>query len=207
MEKIIQLILLIVANIWMNHVTKKHAYNMGKKINKFGKLPDTLQDKIIPDKICKFSKKAKKVVDKFYIVFLVTLTFYLSYSIFKSKNYNHVFEGLSFMLYINLLRCVFYSCTILPDCSQKCKFAPSSFRGSCNDLVFSGHVAILLAVIMLLVNYKYIGGYSITFISVIFAGISFHTIASCNHYTIDVLTAIVLTIKSFYAGKYFGLIS
>jgi hypothetical protein len=90
-----------------------------------------------------------------------------------------------------LIRCIFFSVTLLPDSSEMCAF--STHIGSCFDLIFSGHSTIMYLCTYIINDYFYISRtvYSFFHINNILTCV---LIITCrNHYTIDVLISIILT--------------
>ena len=89
------------------------------------------------------------------------------------------------------LRASLFSLTLLPDASQSCH--ASLFIGSCHDLLFSGHVSIMLLASLVLADFfappAPLGGV----LAALNVAVSALVVTSRNHYTIDVLVAWVAT--------------
>lgn len=106
-----------------------------------------------------------------------------SVSALNSLFYNHG--------YLLLLRCIFFSVTLLPDSSQMCTV--STHIGSCFDLIFSGHSTIMLLTTYIIKDNFYISNF-VYFIFHLINIITFILIILCrNHYTVDVLISITMT--------------
>lgn len=98
---------------------------------------------------------------------------------------------LGFILTIFIIRSITILVTVLPK-NKKCnvKYA-SMFRGGCYDKIFSGHFATgLLATIMLYSN-NYI---NLIFLLLINFMNALFIILSRNHYTIDIIVALFITL-------------
>jgi hypothetical protein len=97
------------------------------------------------------------------------------------------------------LRPILFSVTLLPDSSQMCLVSKSI--GSCFDLIFSGHSSIMFLSTYLLRDYFFISSayyYSLQLNNLL---TSFLIILSRNHYTVDVLLAIIITHFVYFYGK------
>lgn len=70
-------------------------------------------------------------------------------------------------------------------------------KGHCNDKIFSGHVG--LSILLLLISYKFnlISNKSLYFYIPYLILYSFYTIASKNHYTVDVILSYLIVIPIF----------
>jgi hypothetical protein len=118
--------------------------------------------------------------------------FYNSFETFFTKH------GILFYL-----RPLLFSSTLLPDSSQMCLTSQSI--GSCFDLIFSGHSSIMFLTTYLLRDIFNIG--AILFYALQFNNLltSFLIIACRNHYTVDVLLAIIITHFVYFYGQEFRL--
>jgi hypothetical protein len=135
-----------------------------------------------------------------FLHLIPVLTFFL-YT-FKYLNETSVL-ALQKMLEIHsqlmLLRCICFSATLLPDSSQMCK--TTTHIGSCYDLIFSGDsTAMFLSTHILRDYFKinkklYIALQLNNFIT------SFLIITCRNHYTIDVIIALLATNYFYYRGN------
>jgi len=91
-----------------------------------------------------------------------------------------------------VMRGACFSSTLVPDASQQC--IDSKYPGSCHDLIFSGHV--VLIVLSLQIGWLFFPE-TPRFHNLILFFVSVVTIfliaASRNHYTVDILLALLLT--------------
>jgi hypothetical protein len=90
-----------------------------------------------------------------------------------------------------LLRCIFFSVTLLPDSSQMCSI--STHIGSCFDLIFSGHSTIMYLCLYIINDYFYISRFVYFTLHLLNLITCLFIIICRNHYTIDVIISIVLT--------------
>jgi hypothetical protein len=110
------------------------------------------------------------------------------------RNDNSVSALISFFLkhgVLMLLRGMLFTSTLLPDSSQMCSI--STHIGSCFDLIFSGHTTIMYLCTHIINEYFYISRtvYSLLHLNNLIT--SFFIITCRNHYTIDVLIAMIMT--------------
>jgi hypothetical protein len=99
------------------------------------------------------------------------------------------------------LRPLLFSSTLLPDSSQMCLTSKSI--GSCFDLIFSGHSSIMFLSTYILRDIFNIGAslfYTLQFNNLL---TSFLIIVCRNHYTVDVLLAIIITHFVYFYGTEF----
>ena len=116
--------------------------------------------------------------------------FYNSFETFFTKH------GILFYL-----RPLLFSSTLLPDSSQMCLTSQSI--GSCFDLIFSGHSSIMFLTTYILRDIFNIGAslfYTLQFNNLL---TSFLIIVCRNHYTVDVLLAIIITHFVYFYGTEF----
>lgn len=92
--------------------------------------------------------------------------------------------------------------TDIPSSTTNCDLTKISiwesiFKGYCNDKIFSGHIG--FAILLLLVSYKFnlISNNSLYYYIIYLLFYSFYTIASKNHYTIDVILSYLIVIPIF----------
>jgi len=97
------------------------------------------------------------------------------------------------------LRPILFSSTLLPDSSEICLTSKSI--GSCFDLIFSGHSSIMFLSTYLLRDCFFIS--SSLYLVLQFNNLltSFLIILSRNHYTVDVLLAIIITHFVYFYGR------
>lgn len=89
------------------------------------------------------------------------------------------------------MRGISFSSTLLPDASQQCH--SSLFTGSCHDLIFSGHVVIMMLSILMMQHFFWIPGFLRVLLGVDAVLTAFLVIVTHNHYAVDVLLSIFLT--------------
>jgi len=90
-----------------------------------------------------------------------------------------------------LFRALFFSVTLLPDSSEMCSV--STHIGSCFDLIFSGHSAIMYLCVYIINSYFYISKTVYILFHILNMITCFFIILCRNHYTIDVILSIVIT--------------
>lgn len=102
------------------------------------------------------------------------------------------------------LRPLLFSSTLLPDSSQMCLTSKSI--GSCFDLIFSGHSSIMFLSTYILRDIFNIG--AVLFYTLQFNNLltSFLIIVCRNHYTVDVLLAIIITHFVYFYGTEFNIL-
>lgn len=145
------------------------------------------------------------------IAMLALYTFYSLYSSQNSLGINS--QGLYFKALktfftkhgiLFYLRPLLFSSTLLPDSSQMCLTSKSI--GSCFDLIFSGHSSI-----MFLTTYILRDIFSISVVMYYMLQInnlltSFLIVACRNHYTVDVLLAIIITHFVYFYSQEFKIL-
>ena len=94
-------------------------------------------------------------------------------------------------------RALSFSSTLLPDSSQTCH--TSIFTGSCYDLIYSGHVMIMLLSILLGQHFFVLHPIINAIFLVDLAVTSILVIVTRNHYTVDVVIALLMTPLTFIA--------
>jgi hypothetical protein len=102
------------------------------------------------------------------------------------------------------LRPLLFSSTLLPDSSQNC--IQNRSLGSCFDLIFSGHASIMYLCTYILRDIFKIGAllyYTLQFNNIF---TSFLIIICRNHYTVDVLLAIIITHFVYFYGSEFKIL-
>lgn len=119
----------------------------------------------------------------FLIIFLI--------SIYGNKK--AIYEYFITIGIILFLKNILFSATTLPDPSQKCNkfniFSPH--KGSCYDLIISTHTTLIfVALLVIVINHLYSlsNTFMVVFINVI---IMYLIIALRQHYTIDIINALV----------------
>jgi hypothetical protein len=158
----------------------KHRTKKGKNIN-FISLPDIIQNNT-PD-----WSRYHKWIDYYIILFMITSFIVIIWR----GNLNLLFKTLIFLAVIFGVKELFSNVTILPDSSKCCETKNKwKIMGNCHNLVYSGHIASMLAivyVISVLVKKKWA---SLLYIQTIIY--AFFIVASRNHYAIDVLVSFVV---------------
>lgn len=135
------------------------------------------------------------------MIFFIFLIIYLFY---KKHNISILYNFIIIFAFIQIVRALLFSLTLLPDSSNNCTFG--LFSGSCNDLLFSGHISVVLLIILFVNKYKLFNSKFIKNILIlIFILMSLFILSSRNHYSIDIITALIITyiIYHFYflSGK------
>ncbi|RYG41638.1 hypothetical protein EON68_02850, partial [archaeon] len=87
--------------------------------------------------------------------------------------------------------------TLLPDSSQQCHV--SLFVGSCHDLIFSGHVMIMVLCTLLAQHYFNVPPIIRACIAINDTVVAIFVVSSRNHYTVDVVLAVFATLFVFIA--------
>lgn len=123
------------------------------------------------------------------MIFFVILFIYL---IYKSRNISILYNFLIILAIIHIIRSLLFSLTLLPDSSNYCTF--SLFVGSCNDLLFSGHISGALLILLFVDKYKLFNSKVIknSFI-ILFILMNIFILSARNHYSIDIVTALIIT--------------
>lgn len=91
-----------------------------------------------------------------------------------------------------IIKCIAGLTTLLPDASQECTY--SDYFGSCNDLLYSGHVAKILILLLLCDYYNLIPNYMSNIYYIIFGLMIIFILSSRKHYTIDIIFGIITTL-------------
>lgn len=134
------------------------------------------------------------------MIFFVILFIYLLY---KSRNISILYNFLIIFAIIHIIRSILFSLTLLPDASNNCTF--SLFVGSCNDLLFSGHISGALLILLFIYKYKLIHSKVIknSFI-LLFILMNVFILSSRNHYSIDIVTALIITYMIYHFYFLYG---
>ena len=97
-------------------------------------------------------------------------------------------------------RALSFSSTLLPDASQQCRAAAvTGWLGGCHDLIFSGHVTIMSLAALVLQHFFTVRATSRALLWGAHAAVCGLVIACRNHYSVDVLLAVVLSAAVFGA--------
>jgi hypothetical protein len=152
-------------------------------------------------------RRIRIVPEILHFIPIVMLLIYTLYSFYNSQytigitSFETFFTKHGILFY---LRPLLFSSTLLPDSSQMCLTSQSI--GSCFDLIFSGHSSIMFLTTYLLRDIFNIG--AILFYVLQFNNLltSFLIIACRNHYTVDVLLAIIITHFVYFYGQEFKIL-
>ncbi len=90
-----------------------------------------------------------------------------------------------------VLRAICFSSTLLPDASQQC--VQSGYIGSCFDLIFSGHCMAIYLATLVIEEYFNISRRNYIILSIINVITVLLIILCRNHYTIDIVVALLAT--------------
>ena len=173
-------------------LTSMHFVNNIKTTSMKNVMHDVLHS-YIPD------LRYKKVIEKHYDTYSsIPILMYILLCVYKS-NYESLNNYTILFSLMHIIRCIFYSMTILPDPSGKCRFGKinsiSTFfdfilRGTCGDLIFSGHTATIL------LSWKFLeDDFNIpSYVGLIHTTGMIGTMMTLRkHYSIDVIIAILVT--------------
>ena len=98
---------------------------------------------------------------------------------------------------ILITRAISFSSTLLPDASQQCH--DSKFIGGCHDLIFSGHIALMTLCVACTLHF-FFPHPAVRVVLVLNACLqTFLVAATRNHYTVDVVVAVVVAIPCYIA--------
>jgi hypothetical protein len=139
-------------------------------------------------------KRYRIIPEILHFIPVTLLIFFTLYSFYNSQysigisSFEKFFTKHGILFY---LRPLLFSSTLLPDSSQMCLTSQSI--GSCFDLIFSGHSSIMFLSTYILRDIFNIG--AVLFYTLQFNNLctSFLIIVCRNHYTVDVLLAIIIT--------------
>ena len=134
------------------------------------------------------------------MIFFILLLFYLFYKKRNISIFNHFIIIFSL---IHIIRCILFSLTLLPDSSNNCTFG--LFSGSCNDLLFSGHISVVLLIILFVYKYKLFNSKSVkNSLLFLFILMNIFILSSRNHYSIDIVTALIITYMIYHFYFLYG---
>ncbi len=94
-----------------------------------------------------------------------------------------------------ITKCISGILTLLPDSSGNCSY--SNLFGSCNDLLFSGHVSKILILLLLVDYYNLIPNYISYIYYILFVFIILFILSSRKHYSIDIFFGIIIALFIF----------
>lgn len=160
-------------------------------INEFKSLPDLIVDNI-PD--LSSSLVCNKLVD--YLI-LLWITPILLFGNDELIGFMYKFSSIVFCL-----RTLTKFFTIIPSQCNKCVNDTSNLKcyitGYCNDKVFSGHTAMSLISLLIILDNKLIDSrynYFLVFSQLTYVSL---ILASKNHYSVDVIVSYIITISLYY---------
>ncbi len=132
-----------------------------------------------------------------YLSELCGLIIIISISIFFiiKPNIKFLYSAFILLSIILFIKCISGILTILPDSSGTCTY--SNLFGSCNDLLFSGHVSKIL-ILLLLVDYYDLIPNNISYIYyILFVLMILFILSSRKHYSIDIFFGIIIALFIF----------
>lgn len=130
------------------------------------------------------------------IIFSVVIFFILN------PNIQFLYTFLILFSTLLILRCIIGLVTLLPDSSGNCTY--SDLFGSCNDLLFSGHTAKILILLLLCDYYNLIPDYISNIYYILFGFMILFILSARKHYTIDIVLGIIISLFVYiiYYKKY-----
>jgi hypothetical protein len=152
-------------------------------------------------------KRIRIIPEILHFIPILMLALYTFYSLYNSNidlfynSFETFFTKHGILFY---LRPLLFSSTLLPDSSQMCLTSQSI--GSCFDLIFSGHSSIMFLATYILRDIFNITAslfYTLQFNNLL---TSFLIIACRNHYTVDVLLAIIITHFVYFYSQEFKIL-
>lgn len=141
--------------------------------------------------------KKVKVFTDYFLIFLIVL--FIGYY-FMKEEYDFLYKSLFLVSGLLLLKRVLGLLTILPDpVKNECDKDKSHNIGRCNELFFSGHFVALTYLLM----FTYFRARRLFYpFLLLFIGYMVMNLTCQNHYTIDILTSIILSSLVFYHNLY-----
>lgn len=141
--------------------------------------------------------KRIKVFTDYFLILLIVL--FIGYC-FMKEEYDFLYKSLFLVSVLLILKRIFGLLTILPDpIKNECDKDKSHNIGRCNELFFSGHFVILTY--LLIFTYFRTRQLFYPFL-LLFFGYMIMNLTCQNHYTIDILTSIILSGLVFYYNLY-----
>lgn len=134
-----------------------------------------------------------------YLINVIILILFIYVVVFERK-YFEWYTFIYIFLIIILLRSVISVVTILPSSHPSCTNGSngmnflSYFTGGCNDKIFSGHMALLLLLLLLIKCQKW---------KKILIGVLYGIllIITRSHYTVDIIVSIIVTLFVYVSVK------
>ncbi len=112
-----------------------------------------------------------------------------------NPNAEFLYSVFIFLGIMVILKCITGLMTLLPDASGICTY--SNFFESCNDLLFSGHSAKILILLLLCDYYNIISNYMLNIYYILFGIMIILILSSRKHYSIDIFFAIIIALFIF----------
>lgn len=94
-----------------------------------------------------------------------------------------------------IFKCIIGLVTLLPDSSGSCTY--SDLFGSCNDLLFSGHVSKILILLLLCDYYNLIPDYVSNIYYILLGFMILFILSARKHYSIDIIFGIIVSLFIF----------
>ncbi len=163
-------------------------------INEFSSLPDLIVDNIpnfSNNRICNY------IIDYMIFFWLAPVILYGNNNL---KRFFYRFTSIIFFM-----RALTKFFTIIPsqdnNCSNDIKNIDCYIRGYCNDKIFSGHTALTLISLLIIIDNKLIDpnfNYLLVFSHLIYV---FLILSTKNHYSVDVILSYIITTSLYFNFK------
>lgn len=165
-------------------------YIESTNINEFKSLPDLFVDNL-PDLS---SNLINKLVDYLLLLWTTPILFYGNN---EMKGFMYKFTSIIF-----LLRTFTKFFTIIPSQGKTCKNDSSKLEcyisGYCNDKIFSGHTAITLTCLLIIIDNKLIDSRFNSLLKFFHLIYVFLILSAKNHYSVDVILSYIITTSLYY---------
>jgi hypothetical protein len=186
------IIYLILFTVLLHIISTYVCYIRGKELNKKFKnnkkkrLPDIVHD-ILPETTNKYISFIREITP------LIPLLL-LCHVIYKTKYYKLIHEYVKLFCIIYIVRSIMMVSTTLPDPTLECKY--SLYGGSCNDLLFSGHISSMFLSILFLCavtqsEVLHNSMYTLLIFTILLI------LSSRRHYTIDIIVSLFVVYSIF----------
>jgi len=185
-------------HIAMMIITYNKGISLGLQYQK--PLYDIVQQHTINLKRYRIIPEILHFIPTVLLVLYILYNYYISDYVIANMALEKFFTKHGILFY---LRPILFSSTLLPDSSQMCLTSQSI--GSCFDLIFSGHSTIMFLTTYILRDIFNIGAVLFYTLQINNLLTSFLIIACRNHYTVDVLLAIIITHFVYFYGTEFRL--
>ena len=146
------------------------------------KLHDLLHN-IIP-----YHKYSGILSEIFTLFIILSITYFYIYN----PNIQILYSILILLGIMCISKCIIGLLTLLPDSSGNCTY--SDYMGSCNDLLFSGHVSKIFILLLLCDYYNLIPNYISNIYYILFGIIILFILSSRKHYSIDIIFGIIMAL-------------